>query len=155
MRRHTGNRDALSAAIVAGLLRYPAEIARHGDALIRAGLADPRFAVLIDAQDGGVVLETEALGTILAARGLAAPGPEEYAALRFGFLADGVPEDQARADGLPALAGAAAARDDGHAQVAADGQRGFHVFLRARDEHANRHHLVDGGVGGVAAPVGG
>lgn len=98
LRRHTGNRDALSAAIVAGLLRYPAEIARHGDALIRAGLADPRFAVLIDAQDGGVVLETEALGTILAARGLAAPGPEEYAALRFGFLADGVPEDQARAD---------------------------------------------------------
>jgi len=98
LRRRTGNRDALSAAIVAGLLRYPAEIARHGDALIRAGLADPRFSVLIDAQDGGAVLETEALGTILAARGLAAPGPEEYAALRFGFLADGVSEDQARAD---------------------------------------------------------
>ncbi|MCP5387040.1 MAG: DNA primase [Novosphingobium sp.] len=98
LRRRTGNRDALSAAIVAGLLRYPSEIARHGDALIRAGLADPRFSVLIDAQDGGAVLETEALGTILAARGLAAPGPEEYAALRFGFLADGVSEDQARAD---------------------------------------------------------
>ncbi len=98
LRRRTGNRDALSAAIVAGLLRYPAEIARHGNALIRAGLADPRFAVLIDAQDGSAALETEALGTILATRGLAAPGPEEYAALRFGFLAEGVAEDQARAD---------------------------------------------------------
>ncbi|MEN9682790.1 MAG: hypothetical protein RLZZ427_541, partial [Pseudomonadota bacterium] len=98
LRRSTGTRDALSAAVLAGLLRFPAQISRHADALAHAALADPRFAELIDAIDRGAVLETEALATILADRGLAAPRPDEYASLRFGFLADDAPIDQAHAD---------------------------------------------------------
>ncbi|WP_374528624.1 DNA primase [Novosphingobium sp.] len=98
LRQHTGNRDALAAAVLAGLLRFPAEIERHADALARADLADPRFAALVDALDSGEALETPALATILSSRGLAAPSPDEYALLRFGFLADDTPTNQARAD---------------------------------------------------------
>jgi len=98
LRQHTGSRDALAAAVLTGLLRHPGEIARHADALSHAELADPRFAELIDALDAGGPLETAALSTILARRGLAAPSPDEYASLRFGFLADDVPLDQAHTD---------------------------------------------------------
>ena len=65
----------------------------------------------------------------------------------------GVIDDQARAHCLAALAGTAAARDDGHLQVAADIECGFHVLCGARHEHADRHDLVDGRIGRVAAPV--
>lgn len=92
------NRDALCAAVVAGLLRYPAELARHDEALHHTALPDPRFAVLVEALDEGTPLETEALRTILAQRGLAAPEAQEYASLRFGFLAEDAPEAQARAE---------------------------------------------------------
>ena len=88
LRRHSGSRDALSAAVLAGLLRHPGELAVHGDALASAGLADPRFAALVDALDAGEPLETAHLSTILASRGMAAPDPVEDAALRLGFLLD-------------------------------------------------------------------
>ena len=98
LRRRASSRDALSAAVLAGLMRHPGELVRHGDLLAHAELPDPRFAVLVDALDDGETLETEHLGTILAARGLAAPGPEEYAALRFTFLTEGAPDEQARSE---------------------------------------------------------
>ncbi|MDP3907107.1 DNA primase [Novosphingobium sp.] len=91
-----GSRDALAAAAVAGLLRFPDEIPRHGDALVQAQLADPRFDALVDAAETGEPLEMAALATILAVRGLAAPTPDEYASLRFGFLTDEIPPEQAR-----------------------------------------------------------
>jgi DNA primase len=94
--RRPENRDGLSAAVLAGLLRFPAELARHADALAHAGLPDPRFEALADALDRGEKLESEQIATILAARGLAAPQAQEYASLRFGFLADDVSEAQAR-----------------------------------------------------------
>ena len=93
-----GARDALAAAVIAGLLRFPDEILRHGDALIQAQLADPRFDALVDAAESGEPLEMAALATILAGRGLAAPAPEEYASLRFGFLTAEIPPEQARAE---------------------------------------------------------
>jgi DNA primase len=96
--RRPENRDGLSAAVLAGLLRFPRELARHAEALAHAGLPDPRFEVLADAIDGGAALESGALATILAGQGLAAPQAQEYASLRFGFLADDVPEAQARAE---------------------------------------------------------
>lgn len=96
LRRNAGSRDALSAAVLAGLLRYPQELARHGDALAHAELADQRFAALVDAFDAGEALETEHLSTILANRGLVAPNPVEYASLRFGFLAQDAPPELAR-----------------------------------------------------------
>ncbi len=95
LRKSTGSRDALAAAVLAGLLRYPRELARHGDVLAHAELADPRFAVLVDALDAGEALETGHLSTILAARGLVAPDPVEYASLRFVFLAEGEAPDLA------------------------------------------------------------
>jgi DNA primase len=93
-----GARDALAAAVLAGLLRFPGEIARHGDSLARADLPDPRLALLLDALESGEALESADLPTILAGRGLAAPTPNEYAALPFGFLAEDMPTDQARAE---------------------------------------------------------
>jgi DNA primase len=92
------NRDGLSAAVLAGLLRMPQELARHVDALAHAGLPDPRFEALANAIDAGEALESGHLATILDQRGLAAPLAQEYASLRFGFLADDVPEAQARAE---------------------------------------------------------
>ncbi len=93
-----GARDALAAAVIAGLLRHPGELARHAEALWQADLADPRLAALADAMDEGVPLETAALATILAERGLAAPNPDEYAALPLGFLVEDTPPEQARTD---------------------------------------------------------
>ena len=95
LRKNAGSRDALSAAVLAGLLRHPQELARHSDALAHADLADPRFAVLVDALDAGEPLETRHLSTILAARGLVAPNPVEYASLRFGFLIEDSPPELA------------------------------------------------------------
>lgn len=100
----SGARDALSAAVIAGLLRYPGELARHADALAHAPLDDPRFAALVDAVDDGQPLESAGLRTILAGRGLAPPAPDEYASLRFGFLAEGAPPEAALADLAQAIA---------------------------------------------------
>ncbi|MDT9012069.1 DNA primase [Novosphingobium sp. APW14] len=96
--RRAPPRDALSAAILSGLLRFPDQIHRHAEALGQAGLADPRFDVLLDAADSAATLEKDTMEPILAQRGMAAPTPEEYAAMRFGFLADAIPPDQARAE---------------------------------------------------------
>lgn len=93
-----GARDALALAIIAGLLRYPGELARHADTLSQSGMSDPRLSVLLDAVDGGEALETAHLVTILASRGMAPPTPEDYGALRFGFLLDGQSPDQARGE---------------------------------------------------------
>ena len=67
----------------------------------------------------------------------------------------GVVNDQARAHGLAALAGATTTRHDGHPQIAANVQRQRHVGTAAWHKNADRHGLVDGGIGGVAAAVGG
>lgn len=101
--RRGETRDGLCAAVVAGLLRYPQELARHGETLAQAELPDPRFEILAQALDEGVALETQALATILGARGLSAPEEQEYASLRFGFLAEDTPEAQAREELVQAI----------------------------------------------------
>ena len=102
--RRGGGRDALEAAVIAGLLRFPHELARQADALADAGLTDPRFNVLADAVDAGEALESGHLATILAQRGLVPPEAQEYASLRFGFLAEDMPPEQARAELAQAVA---------------------------------------------------
>lgn len=92
-----GSRDALSAAVLAGLIRWPDEIARHADTLARLVTLDPRFALMLDQLDSGEPLESEALVTILAHQGMAVPAPEEYSGLRFGFLGAEAERDQAAA----------------------------------------------------------
>ncbi len=87
--RHAANggaRDVLSAAILAGLIRFPAEIARHAEALSRCTAVDGRFDLLLDASDQGQALESDALATILARQGQTLPSPKDYRGMRFGFL---------------------------------------------------------------------
>jgi DNA primase len=93
-----GARDALSAAIIAGLVRFPAEIARHADALARCPGLDPRFDLLLDASDHGQALESKGLGTILADQGQAVPIPKDYGGMRFGFLSPDTTPAQACAE---------------------------------------------------------
>jgi len=81
-----GARDALSAAVMAGLVRWPSEIARHAEALLRTPGLDPRFAALVGCCDAAGTLESESLATILTEHGLEMPAPTAYSSLRFGFL---------------------------------------------------------------------
>ncbi len=90
-----GARTALTAATIAGLLRHPRELARHAEALARLAPPDARLDALLDALDSGAPLETARLETILADRGLAAPGPDDYARIRYPFVSDGVAESAA------------------------------------------------------------
>ncbi len=116
-----GARDALASAIVAGLIRYPAEIARHADTLARAPMLDPRFDLLLDACDGARPLESTTLATIFAERGFAVPSPGDYARMPYPFLAEHT-EPALAADALaaavamlvegPAIDGAIAAATD-------------------------------------------
>ena len=101
-RRPRGDGDPrarLLAAVVAGFLRHPAEIAGHAEALAALAPREPRIAALLDALDAGTPLETEALGTILTTRGLEPPAPSLLAQIPFPFVREGVD----RAEAAPAL----------------------------------------------------
>ena len=64
-------------------------------------------------------------------------------------------DDQAHPRGLAALAGAAASWNDRHLEITADGHGcGYFIGLFGH-KHTQRGHLVNGGIGSVAAPVGG
>ncbi|MFT4054432.1 MAG: DNA primase [Novosphingobium sp.] len=93
-----GTRDALSAAVIAGLIRWPTLLARHAEALARTPGLDPRFETLVDCCGAADRLETEVLSTILRDNGLAQPTAAEYAGLRFGFLIPETSEEQAAAE---------------------------------------------------------
>ncbi|KQM17511.1 DNA primase [Novosphingobium sp. Leaf2] len=88
-------RDGLSAAVIAGLIRWPSQLPRHAEALARAPGMDPRLAVLIECCGGAEALESAAIATILRNNGTQMPSPVEYADLRFGFLLPDVTEEQA------------------------------------------------------------
>jgi len=62
----------------------------------------------------------------------------------------GAVEDQRLVHRLPALRGAAAARQDRHPLLHRDGDRRRHILRIARDDDADRLHLVDRRVGAVA-----
>ena len=97
-RADDGGRDALTAAILAGLVRWPAEIARHAEALVATPGLDPRFALLVDCCDMADALESTELSTILAEHGLDVPGPAAWSGLRFGFLQANASPAQASAE---------------------------------------------------------
>jgi len=98
-----GSRDALSAAILAGLMRWPGEIVRHSEVLAATHALDPRFAALVDCCDAAQPLESEALATILAQQGLDLPGPADWSDLRFGFLQPDAPAARPRRIWLRAI----------------------------------------------------
>ena len=58
-------------------------------------------------------------------------------------------------DGLAALAGAAATGEDGDSSLAADGHGCDDILHPFGDDDGGWHNLVDGGIGGIAAAVGG
>ena len=93
-----GARDALGSAVLAGLIRWPREIARHAEALAHAPGLDPRSAALLDAMDEHGAVESGELATILSAQGAPAPAENEFAGLRFGFLAPDASPGQAAAE---------------------------------------------------------
>jgi DNA primase, catalytic core len=97
LRRATagGSRDALSAAVLAGLIRWPCELTRHAQAFARTPGLDPRFSVILECCGNSAPLESETLATILQENGLEVPGTAEYSGLRFGFLAPGAEAQQA------------------------------------------------------------
>ena len=92
-----GQREKHFAVIAAGLMRHPQEIARHAEALCLLAREDARIDVLLDHLDGGGVLESGAIATIWAEHGLPLPSPDDWAGLSFGFLNDGCPAHDARA----------------------------------------------------------
>ena len=98
-----GARDALSAAVLAGLIRWPDQITRHAEALARTPGLDPRFSLLLDCCHMHEPLESAALASILADSGLAIPGTAEYSGLRFGFLNPDTGADQAAEDLVQAV----------------------------------------------------
>jgi len=63
-------------------------------------------------------------------------------------------DDQRRAGRLAALARAGAARQHRHGELAGDIERDGDVAIALRNEHADRHDLVDRGVGRIAAARG-
>jgi DNA primase len=93
-----GARDALSAAVLAGLIRWPSQLARHAEALARTPGLDPRFAALLDCSETSPALETGKLSTILTGIGLELPAAAEYSGLRFTFLHPEANEEQAASD---------------------------------------------------------
>ena len=97
-RRMDRGSDTLSAAIFAGLVRWPEQIHRHAEILMATNGIDRRFGVLVDCCDSAVPVESATLATILARHGLELPGPSAWSDLRFGFLQPEVTAAQASAE---------------------------------------------------------
>ena len=85
----TGAVAALATAVLAGLLRWPHEIARHAEAIARLAGFDDRFDAVLDIADSGTVLESATLATIFANKGLALPMPDSTRR-SYPFLKDAV-----------------------------------------------------------------
>lgn len=86
-RRPTSSpRGQLVTAVVAGLIRHPSALATHAEPLASLAAEDARIDALLDAAERGESLESAALASILAARGLAAPQPEDFARIPFPFV---------------------------------------------------------------------
>ena len=89
------SRDGLADAVMAALARYPDQILRHADSLIRYARSDARTAPLIDSLiEAAEMLEPGDMSPILAAEGSIA-APDET---RFSFLREGIDPQAARDD---------------------------------------------------------
>jgi len=92
-------RDALAAAVLVGLARFPDRIAACAEALLRSDLPGSRHGALLDAlldaADLAQPLEFEAIGAIFAERGLALPSPADCGNIPYPFLREGA--DRTRA----------------------------------------------------------
>lgn len=103
-----GAGEKLLGAAIAGFLRYPEALPRHVDALARLSPADSRMAALVDVllelADHGQALDRAGIATILIERKLLPPAIRDYAGLPFAFLAGDADPVAARADLAEAMA---------------------------------------------------
>ncbi len=88
---------ALSAAIVAGLIRWPDEVSRNIDSLGRAAALDVRIEAILDLYDSGSALDSQAITTTLASAGMALPAADDFIGVSTDFLAEGISAAEARA----------------------------------------------------------
>ncbi len=96
-----GNRDQLSAAVIAGLLRFPEEIMRHAEALATCAPADSELGRAIDSlMEAAEALEPGAIAPIWAGR---AEGSKR-GATSFAFLAEDADPAEAREELAEAVA---------------------------------------------------
>ncbi|MBE5072767.1 DNA primase [Erythrobacteraceae bacterium E2-1 Yellow Sea] len=90
-----GARDALTLAVIHGLLRHPHEIQRHGDALGRLTQFDPKTTNLVESLfEVAETLDSRADMAISVLQGLPAP-PDKH---RYAFLREGTNPGDARVE---------------------------------------------------------
>ena len=87
---------ALCAAVVAGLHRWPAEVARNLDSLGRAAAMDRRIDAILDRFDEGPTLDSQAIATTLACGGMGLPAAVDYIGVNTDFLLEHLPPEEAR-----------------------------------------------------------
>ncbi|MBC2669388.1 DNA primase [Novosphingobium piscinae] len=94
-----GQRQALGAAVLLGLARWPQLIARHAEALLRSDLPRsplaPLLDALLDAAEQGQALETHHIATTLAQRNMTLPSAADCGNIPYPFLQDSCPPDWA------------------------------------------------------------
>ncbi len=110
-----GMRDALTRAVIAGLVRFPGEITRHSEALTRLARLEPKTTDLVESLfELAETLDSQGANAISGAQGLPAPPADNrYAFLREGTSPVDACEELAEAVSLlverPALEAALAA----------------------------------------------
>ncbi len=97
-----GMRDALSRAVIAGLVRHPNEISRHSEALTRLAQLDPKTNDLVESLfELAETLDSGGTNAISEAQGLPAPPDDSrYAFLREGTTPSDASEELAEAVSL-------------------------------------------------------
>jgi DNA primase len=89
-------RDALIGAVVLGLVRWPGEIARQTEPLAVLAGEDSRIDALLEAFESQGELESTAMTSILADKGISLPSSDDQTRLRLPFVMDGHDADEAR-----------------------------------------------------------
>jgi len=90
-----GSRDALISGVLAGLLRYPDQIAQHTEALGRLARLDPKTTILVESLfEIAETLDSGAETAISLEQGLPAPPDRD----RYAFLREGTNPVDARAE---------------------------------------------------------
>ena len=91
-----GARLPLIDAVVAGLVRWPSEIGKLAEPLATLAAEDSRIDLLLDAFEREGELESAALASILASKGISLPSKDDQTRLRLPFVLDGHDADGAR-----------------------------------------------------------
>jgi DNA primase len=91
-----GTRAALIDAVVAGLLRWPGEIGPQGEALATLAGEDMRIDLMLEAFEREGELESAAMASILAGKGISLPRSDDQTRLRLPFVMAGHDAEGAR-----------------------------------------------------------